>query len=634
MTLQGRIRQLEGLVLSLMQQNGSMSSTGATNYQQNPALGHQQHAAGVSRTYGSDELMNEDRLNEDREEHEADEEGEEEEQVLESFGHVNIDDDETSYVGASHWVAILDDIDKVKQDLDHNEMQPEKSLNSQGSSFLFGSTVQLSKGDILASIPDRAVVDRLVSRYFNSKDPAVQAIHMPKFLKEYECFWENPNDTPVMWIGILFGMMCMAMFFYQRSGDKLSDLSAPPEEVMTTYRNRSAQCLVLANWTRPGKHTLEALILHLQAEYSQKQDAHVSVWIIGGVLVRLAMRMGYHRDANHFSNISPFDGEMRRRVWAFISQFDLLSSFLIGLPSMIPRGQVDTTPPNNLADHDFDENTKHLPPSRPLTDPTEVSYTIAKARMCVAFGKITDEMQSTVRTSYEESMKLDRLLQESHDMLPPHLQMRKMNTCITDPAYLIMRRYNIELLYQKSRCILHRRYLTEARSDPNYAYSRNCCTEAAMELLRHQFDLDAEVQPGGQLYRDRWFVSTLAAHDFMLAAMIVCLELHHASEDHNNGQVVATSSESNGYRLEDMFNALEKSYLIWQRSREQSPESKRAFQALSVMLGRANQARFIPPEQGPSFSGNATFKREGSKVTVLPTPPQGIGNLTPFILHG
>lgn len=171
--------------------------------------------------------------------------------------------------------------------------------------------------------------------------------------------------------------------------------------------------------------------------------------------------MGYHRDSKHYSSISAFQGEMRRRVWHMIAQLDLLISSQFSLPSMIRGITSDTAAPHNLLDGDFDEKTAELPPSRPEAEYTPISYMICKGPICDVFGVISEQAHSTIPPSYDEVMNLDRRLHESHALVPYSLRMRPMSQSITDPPILILRRFNLELLFQKLRCILHRKYLTE-----------------------------------------------------------------------------------------------------------------------------------------------------------------------------
>jgi hypothetical protein len=43
-----------------------------------------------------------------------------------------------------------------------------------------GCTAIVSKVDLLAALPERTVVDRLISRYFNSNDPAMGECTAPE----------------------------------------------------------------------------------------------------------------------------------------------------------------------------------------------------------------------------------------------------------------------------------------------------------------------------------------------------------------------------------------------------------------------------------------------------------------------
>ncbi|KAJ6036784.1 fungal specific transcription factor domain protein [Penicillium herquei] len=91
--------------------------------------------------------------------------------------------------------------------------------------------------------------------------------------------------------------------------------------------------------------------------------------------------MGYHRDAKHFSSISPFDGEMRRRVWAMIVQLDSSVSTQLGLPRLVKESDTNTAEPRNLVDSDFDEDISILPPSRPEIEVTPTLYVLTKLRL-------------------------------------------------------------------------------------------------------------------------------------------------------------------------------------------------------------------------------------------------------------
>jgi hypothetical protein len=57
------------------------------------------------------------------------------------------------------------------------------------------------------------------------------------------------------------------------------------------------------------------MILYVEGDFLTSRHAMVNCHLLCAVLIRLMVRMGYHRDPENLPGISPFDGEMRRRAW-------------------------------------------------------------------------------------------------------------------------------------------------------------------------------------------------------------------------------------------------------------------------------------------------------------------------------
>lgn len=404
-------------------------------------------------------------------------------------------------------------------------------------------------------------------------------IHVPTFQKEYEQFWRAPHEVSFTWLAMLYAIMTLSVSLYNRSEEPLPVTMADALLTWNVFRKRVAQCLVQANYLAPGRYKAEALFLYCTGEFYRSQDAQIGVSYLLGIAIKLAMRMGYHRDPRHYTSLTALEGEMRRRQWCMLCQFDTLISYQVGLPRTIQPWQYDTELPSNHMDSDFDETTTQLPPPRPEEERTMSSYTRSKTRIMKVFGQITDLAYSRDHVTYEEALGIDRGLEEAHDMMPQFFQMRPMAQCIADPAELIMRRYTLELLYQKSRVVLHRRYMAEAPSNQRYSYSRGVCLAAATETLRHHADIWNECMPGGQLFFERQFLSSLQNTDFLLSAMILCLELSRDSERGDDRTL-------NERERTDLLNLLETTHRIFKEERRQSTDTQRAFAALAIMLNR------------------------------------------------
>ena len=416
-----------------------------------------------------------------------------------------------------------------------------------------------------------------------------------------------------MWIGLLFGIMCSAILYQNLSPNKSDPPLYPqsasdPMRLAQIYRAKTIQCIVLRKYNQPVPYTIETFLLYLHALSLSNSDTQTQIWILLGTLVRIAQRMGYHRDASRYPHISPFQAEMRRRVWAVITQLEVVTSIRCGLPRMLRDIQCDAAEPRNLLDEDFDENMVDLPPARPDTSFTAVQYLLAKNKVTVAFGLINDLETSTQPCPYSEVMRLDRILHEAYDSLPHWLLMRSMSQSIMDNPDAIMRRIYIALLYQKARCVLHRKYLLPARTDSSYTYSRTACLEAALQILQYQQIVDQEVQPGGRLHQDRWKISSVVKIDALLAITILCLDLDHDILEKSSLESPDTSA------MKVVVQALTDSRQIWLRSNTSSKEAQKAGQMLDAVLGKAQE--MATRLAAPSVGNMSRAFRDSSNVST------------------
>ncbi|GIJ89772.1 hypothetical protein Asppvi_008717 [Aspergillus pseudoviridinutans] len=487
-----------------------------------------------------------------------------------------------SYFDGAHWRAILEEVNEVKgyfqQETDEEseeEIIDDDFFDSSSPALLLGLNKPASKEEILADIPPRPVADRLVSQLLHCKEPLLVVLHFPTFQKE---------GVSLEWLGVLYAIFTLAISVLDTIEEPVPQSLGDHLIATTRFRKRTVQCLVQANYITPGRYKVEALFLYTMGEFFTSCDAQAGVSFMLGLTIRLAMRMGYHRDPRNFPKMSAYEGEMRRRLWTVLSQLDTLISFQVGLPRTIQAWQHDVELPRNLFDEDYDENTKELPPSRPETERTPLCYTRAKGRIMSVFGRISDLAYSREPVTYEQTLEIDRHLEEAHDQIPPILRIRPMEQSITDQSELILKRLTLEVLYQKCRCVLHRRYLAEFHDNMRYTYSRWVCMTAAKQILRHQADLHQEIQPGGQLYRERQFPNSIQNTDYLLAAMIICLELSpgHPTEPGTNSQCNDVTVIIKG--REDLLSALESTHQIFKDMRRRSADAQKAYAAMSIML--------------------------------------------------
>ena len=397
-----------------------------------------------------------------------------------------------------------------------------------------------------------------------------------------------------------YAIFCIALQSYHRAGDEPIEYRGKAWNQAYHFLECASHCIVFADLTQPTYYMIETLCLYMNGELTRVRDVETGIFILVGIIIRLAMRMGFHRDSKPYAAISPFQGEMRRRKWAVIRSADILCAFQVGLPSMIRSSETDTNLPSNLFDEDLEESMAVLPAPRPKQDITPVSYMISEHSLTLMFNKILESGNQIIPATYEETMKLDGELREARAQIPQHLQ---LNINPQDSPNIIMERYVLDLLYYKSQCVLHRRFLTRARESPKYAYSRRTCVDACLEMLRHQSALHTECQSGGQLRKVTWSTTTsLTTHDFLLAAMIICLDLYHTAQAEAHGR---TSGDMYAWALERrevMLDAIKRAVAIWETLRDQSMEAYKASVTLTVMLEKLKNHQVLREQLQSNFS--------------------------------
>lgn len=415
-----------------------------------------------------------------------------------------------------------------------------------------------------------------------------------------------------MWIGKLFGVLCLSLHFQYQSMPEFAN----HENMAQGYGEKINQCLLLGKYQDCPPDTIEALCFSLNAQVLRSGNTCMDSLVFLGMIVRMAQRMGYHRDASHFPEISPFDGEMRRRVWSQITDLDTLVSAQVGLPRILRESQSDTAPPQNLLDEDFDEHIEKLPPPRPDSFETPSQWMVAKNRMISMFGVITDLSTSIKRSDYSEVMRLDKSLRETYSSSPEILLEKPMSRSLMDNSRIILHRIQLILLREKALCVLHYRHLASARTEERYEYSRKTCIESSLRMLEYQWIVETETQPGGRLFEQRWKLTTLLfKNQWILSTSLLCLELNYdiSEESKDNSKYIPLSESIK----EQIIQSLRRSYQIFSHSGDDSEGFVKAMQAFSAVFQKVDDQ-----ERGPTIDSDEKAVHETDN-TFGPSPISG-----------
>jgi hypothetical protein len=234
-----------------------------------------------------------------------------------SLGVLKVDSNrgKSMYIGSESWHSILADITEVKnyfashkKELENHYQEIAKTkppATREGPTLLLGCKA-LTEVELRAELPPKSSVLTLCSRYFNSMDNAVNIIHAPSFHQHLRNHWQDPSKSPVMFLGLLYSVLCLAMLSYHKVGDEPPEWKGRSLDLAAEYRVRTVQCLITGDYTKPVEYTVETMMLYVFGEFSSRWDADYGLWLVASLITRTAMRMGYHRDAKWFPSITPF----------------------------------------------------------------------------------------------------------------------------------------------------------------------------------------------------------------------------------------------------------------------------------------------------------------------------------------
>ncbi|KAG0650930.1 Fusarisetin A cluster transcription factor fsa6 [Hyphodiscus hymeniophilus] len=576
-SLQNRVKHLESLVKDVMTTQGPVAHEAPSN---SPAF-----SDGIVRSPFSQH--NQEQTNEQQDPAYG--------QVLLTQGQV--------YVGATHWAAIVDDIEEVKGFLEESVEDSDRERSSHYSRYAGGPSTAACCGSSDIS---------LLQLYKSGV--------IPTFNKNYRQFWLDPEGTPTIFVGLLYAFMLLATLSIVAAGEVHADTRASPREMLRAYKENCVQCLILSDYTKPTRYTLETMMIYGEAEFLMSGDDQVHCYLLMSVAVRLALRTGLHRDSSKIgTNFTPFEAEARRRMWYHIKQLDLLTSFHIGLPGMVQTIESDTLPPRNLQDEDFDEDCTELPPSRPESEMTPMSYALCKGRLSEEAGKIMVVANKLHLPPFDEVMTLDSSLRAAYNKVPPQLRLDESEIDVTDSPSTILKRFTVSVLYEKSRCMLHRKFLLKAREYPEYQYSKQAGLDASKKLIHRQALVHRAASPGGPLPLDQWFLSSFSTHRFLLAAMIIYLNVMSDIKD---------PYSTHQADIQASLDMLEMSRDNWEAALKLSPEAKRASLVLTGMVEKVYQAlgRQRPPKDRLVLSQEKAYARRNTNDVSRLSPIIGLSN--------
>lgn len=238
-------------------------------------------------------------------------------------------------------------------------------------------------------------------RHIENVEPLCKILHIPSTATMLETVSTQPEKASKAEECLLFAIYHFAVYSIAEAECE-QHLGRPRAALLEEYHACARQSLINANFLRTTEMMiLQAYILYLLS--CRSFYAPPEYWILTGVAVRLAQRMGLHRDGEQ-SGLSPFEVQMRRRLFYQIIPLDGQASRESGVGlGLMPDG-FDTLPPLNVNDDQLWPGMTEQPAEQ--KGATEMTF-------CLARSFIGRSFIETKR--FKEDAEVQRIISRAED---------------------------------------------------------------------------------------------------------------------------------------------------------------------------------------------------------------------------
>ncbi|KAH7136900.1 putative C6 transcription factor [Dactylonectria estremocensis] len=249
-------------------------------------------------------------------------------------------DGKSRYINSNLWHNLGDD--EIQPASDDEDYEDPAEMSDPLTGAFMGS-----QQSILQYHPTHAKAMLLWATHVDVVEPICKVLHIPSTAKMVEMVSQKPEMASRTDECLLFAVYHFAVFAMtdEECVEKLGHTRAT---LRKQYHFAARQALVNASFLKTTEMSvLQALVLFLMScRYVYDSQTY---WILTGVAVRIAQRMGLHRDGEDLG-LPPFEIQMRRRLFYQLIPLEGVASQMSGAGIAIPADAWDTKPPLNVDD--------------------------------------------------------------------------------------------------------------------------------------------------------------------------------------------------------------------------------------------------------------------------------------------
>ncbi|KAI0810382.1 fungal-specific transcription factor domain-containing protein [Xylaria sp. FL0064] len=299
------------------------------------------------------------------------------------------------YLSGEFWSSLCNEVGGLRQALeqstdsdddedDAGDGSTPESIGGVGTSSpippggLLGSSQTQSSPVVTHPSPNH--IRHLAAVYFRNVDMHLKILHRPTILKSLTDLADSPETASDLSheLTALFFAMYYAAVTSLTPEDCARTLGRPRADLLNLYQAGIEQALVRADYlNNTSLETLQALTLY--ACCLRSYNGSRASWALLGLPIRLAQALNLHQDGDGTnSRFSPFEAELRRRLWWQLIVLDIRAAEDRGTNTIIARGSYDTRLPHNIDDVEFGPDT--TTPLRGRPGPSDMTFSLFTAQ--------------------------------------------------------------------------------------------------------------------------------------------------------------------------------------------------------------------------------------------------------------
>ncbi|KAI0486730.1 hypothetical protein F4859DRAFT_502158 [Xylaria cf. heliscus] len=343
------------------------------------------------------------------------------------------------------------------------------------------------------SIPAKAICDQAIDGYLRTFEPMFRILHVPSFMREYEDYWTRAEPAPNEFL------MKFTMILTIGSGF-LTDRSIT-NDIKRTARNwvYAVQWWLIGPTERDAMSIdgIQVFCLLLLARQTSALGGTAS--IITEALSKLSFTIGLHIDPRYHLSLTPFESELRRRLWLTVLELTAITSLNSTLPLLLLVSDYHVPLPSNIADSKLGKADTDMAQDHAATKYEELdcSLQLLLAKSLRLRTQVIQELNDSSREAlYEKAIAQSNSLQAHCRELAAVLQQHQEDETtpheeaeVPAGASSFHTKF-LDTYFRRLILFLHRPFAHQARQDHRFLLSRKTCLESSLIMAAHTEAMD------------------------------------------------------------------------------------------------------------------------------------------------